>query len=464
LWVALIAGIAVGILCCALEGGLTLHPDPYAYASAAGEVLDGKPLYSDVWQDKPPLGLLAYAVPQLFARGSPVALGIWLGLVLAVQALLVIRALGREHREAATAAALVLVLYPATRYDFAWLSTDHVSNVGAVGLLLIAWRIHTDRAFTRRRVLAAAAIAAVCFLVRQTSVVFVVPTLVAIATCPTSWRARLLAVIELGAASLATLIVLLVLCLPVMDLRDCLYTLLIYPMRYASESLSLDVMLRHELGEMHAYAPIALFLIAIWSRRWRPVTVVAVCSVAAALLPHKPYYHYLEALLPMLAFTVFVIIEMPPRWVRWIAWAFVAWLFVACVARAVTMAREPMSPEHRAVDDLAAAIVEIAGPGDTVLFGLSHGHASYLYFVAAVPSASPFYLPYQVDGYQGGIMPVERERVLEGYRTHPPSIIVLDTEDRARSTRALVLLATALASKPPFRLIRTVGRHRIYRR
>jgi hypothetical protein len=459
-----LAGV-LSIVCCALEGERTRHPDPYAYASAIGELLDGKELYGEIWQDKPPLGLLAYLVPQLIARGSPIALGVWLGLILALQALLVVRVFGREHREAATAAALVLVLLPVTRPELAWLSTDHVSNLGSIGLLAIAWRIHSARAWTERQLYVAGAIAAACFLVRQTSVVFVVPLMLAVAWCPASRSARLLAYLKLGAASAATLVAVLLACLPFIDLGDCLYTVFVYPMRYsASQQVPLFTLFAHELQIATTYGGLVLLLIAIASPRWRPVVVVAIVSFAAMVLPRKGYFHYPESLLPLTAFTAFVTVEMTPRFLRWASWVFVGWLAVIGVERAIAMIREPLPKEHRAVDHLATVVREMAQPGDTVLFALSRTDGSYMHFAAGVPSASPFYLPYQVDDYQGSIMPVERAQILADYRARPPTIIVLDVEDRSITPRALVLTATALALKPPFRLVRTLDHWQIYRR
>lgn len=58
------------------------NPDPCVLGECARQLLAGGSLYADVWQDKPPLAIFAYLIPQVVAAGSYLALQVFLALIL----------------------------------------------------------------------------------------------------------------------------------------------------------------------------------------------------------------------------------------------------------------------------------------------------------------------------------------------------------------------------------------------
>jgi len=151
--------------------------DPFVYASLAKDVMAGKRLYLEAWQDKPPLTFFFYALPQLVVPHSYVAIGVFSGLCIAIQGLLIAREF-RRSLPAMTGCVLFSALFPMTHWDYAWPSTEHFANLFVVGNVLIAFRIVRDSRFTLLQCFMAGAFACAAFHVRQNLILCgVVPVL-----------------------------------------------------------------------------------------------------------------------------------------------------------------------------------------------------------------------------------------------------------------------------------------------
>jgi hypothetical protein len=81
---ALVALLCAPPLLYAYMGCYVENPDPFIYGQVAKEMLSGRRLYSETWQDKPPLAYVAYALPQIVFPRSYGAIGFFGGLCVAV--------------------------------------------------------------------------------------------------------------------------------------------------------------------------------------------------------------------------------------------------------------------------------------------------------------------------------------------------------------------------------------------
>ena len=92
---ALAGAVAYVALLTSAAGGIADH-DVFVMARVARDVLDGKALYGQAWDNKAPLAILFYAVPAAIAPRSYAAVQLWLGLWRVGQAAIGWVGLGRE--------------------------------------------------------------------------------------------------------------------------------------------------------------------------------------------------------------------------------------------------------------------------------------------------------------------------------------------------------------------------------
>ena len=145
-----------------------LSADPYVYNQTAKEMLGGKRLYLDTWQDKPPLAFIFYAVPQIVAPRSYSASMVWFAICLDVQALMFWWVF-RSTPLAAFCCLAFTVLYPMTEAEYCWPATEHFSNLFVAGNLLLAFLFFRDRKFSLAQCAAAGVLTCLAFHVRQTT-------------------------------------------------------------------------------------------------------------------------------------------------------------------------------------------------------------------------------------------------------------------------------------------------------
>ena len=170
------ARVAIAVLLCVtpllywITGRRADNGDPFVYAQAAYELLQGKRLYTEVYMNKPPLAAIGYAIPQMFAGKSYTAIAIFLWVCLVVHAPLLLDMFRRSGHASLCCEAFV-ILYPLTFWDYTWFSTEHFANVFVAGNLALSYCIVRDQRFRIWQCILVGALTCLAFHVRQPPIV-----------------------------------------------------------------------------------------------------------------------------------------------------------------------------------------------------------------------------------------------------------------------------------------------------
>lgn len=432
---------AVTVAAYTLHSSQIHNPDCFAYAEAAQGVLDGRVLYRDTWQDKPPLAILFYLLPQLVLRGSYPAMQAALAGLLLIQAWVWNRLLAGEDRTARWATTLFLTFYPLTSIDFCWPSTENLANPFLTVQFALAWRIARRGGFTLAECLAVGAVACLGFNVRQNSLLSAgVPMLAALATGSAFGR-KALAVACAAAGFVAAEALLLAAAAPWMDLAGYADTVLRYPRRYAMQSNAVGVViLLWELVRRDLFLMLCVLLPTAALPGMRVVIpAAALAAFAGCVSPLKPYAHYWANLIPVLGLMLTAALSsravMTAAARRWAAVGVSAFVVIAALSHVGIGRRH----DPRALADaVAAEIHRAAVPGDTLMVLGPSYEATYLHFATRTPPAHTYFWCVQLDPYWNEILPQPIEQINAEYLAAPPRLVAihrgyLPPADRPRS-------------------------------
>jgi hypothetical protein len=226
-----IAAVAV-LVVFAVTSVQVFNPDPCVLGECAFELMSGGSLYGDVWQDKAPLAIGAYAVPQLVAPRSYAALQVFLGAVLL--GLGAYAAAKARTRAAAWLSVAIVVVVPLSHVDLLWASTEHFANVFVIGVLALAWRERRGDVAGLWVAWAAGAAVACGFHVRQTTLPVALVYVAVVLASKRSLTDRITRLAAFGAGGLAAWIGIIGLVSVVGDVHGYIDAVFMYPSRYAS--------------------------------------------------------------------------------------------------------------------------------------------------------------------------------------------------------------------------------------
>lgn len=436
--------------------GNLVNGDWYAYSEVGQQILDGGKLYSDAWQDKPPLGLLFYVVPQFFARGSPQAVYVFFVVWLALE-IAAIWLLTRDVHNfwGKWAASFLLCLLPLTDRDFIWPGTVHSSNLFVLICVLIAYRFVRRRTTGMASCVAAGVSIVFAFHCRQSSLpLAAVPLLAALIVGPTT-RSRVRAIVGFGGGTLLGFTVVLALIAWIGDFAGYWDVTFRYPSRYAQysemrcaypgESLA-------HVGWLLTSPPGAIVLTSIFfamvillcvddgpQRKvtWLPI-VCSALSMLAILAPMKPYVHYFSASFPVLAMMPIVYLADRTSGTYRLKKCLTFGLLVFVAVRAagasaiLAVAPEVDSPSNvmpctmASLREAGRYVDEHALPGDNLFVYADWVSEPALYFVTRAPSAHKYFWTMQLNPYWVNAIPDSDE--IAGYALHPPVWIATLTE------------------------------------
>jgi hypothetical protein len=426
--VILAAAVAVvGVY--AVTGLRTWDIDAYAYGAAARDVLRGESLYLTAWQDKPPLGILAYALPQMIAPGSPVGLQAFLGLVVLAQAGVVCGLLPGHPRDRTVVAALVVFL-PMTGVADVPLMTEHLANLFVMVNLALAVRMILRGRFDLWEAAVSGAATVLAFNTRQNTLLSGLAPLTALALTAPPGR-RLSGAIAWAAGGVLAFAAVLALLVSVGgDLAGYYYTVFEYPKRYSAMSTTGENM--RNAGILIYFllsSPLILFLAAPWVdlRGWRLPTILGVATAAmvgGCLAPFKPFAHYFINLFPCAAAAwagwAAQGVGREPRFPRPLAVG--TMIFLASCGAGMALFSVGARERHLKLDAVCAAVDAAAGPGGTTLV-VGDG-SQYIHFHGRTPPAHTYYNEMQLN-YFAGLLPRPFDAILGDYLDQPPTVLAV---------------------------------------
>ncbi|MBI2823983.1 MAG: hypothetical protein HYX69_04740 [Planctomycetia bacterium] len=402
--------------------------DPFIYAALAKDVLAGKRLYLDVWQDKPPLGILMYALPQLFVPRSYSAVMCFSAVLIATQAALFAYAF-RRHKVAALGAAMFIAVFPLTEYGYSWPSTEHFANLFVTGNVLIALSIYRRQSFTLAQCFAVGAFACAAFHIRQNIVLCgVIPGLAVLVT-PVGWADKLKGIGAMVAGALVGWLLILGLVLRFCDWREYFWTVFVYPRAYAAIGSMRDVIdLAIMLWRGSLPFVIVFFAgVAAASRQYRWLVVSAlVVGLASCVLPMRAYIHYWGNCFPYVALLIGLGLERLERDNRPLAWVSMAALAIAFIPTAgVRVQLAYKEPSNWKLERVAAA-VDRAAPAGANLMVCGPMCCESIQFASRLPAANKFSWVSQFQPLWRDILPESLDNIFADYVAHPPDVIAIE--------------------------------------
>ena len=447
----LAVGIALAAIltCYCLIGRCRLSGDMYAYAETAQCLLQGKSLYSGVWQDKPLLALLFYVpVEALFPR-SAMAIQAWLFFWIVLQGVMVRIVVGAAKVSSQIVAYALMLVLPLQRSDYSWASTEHVSNLWVVVLLFSAYRLVRDQQGTLW-VACLAGFAAICaFNTRQNTILYAaVPVLAMLVGHGTRARKAIYVSFFLaGSAIAAALIFALVIC--VADLIQYYDTLFQYPRRYAAATAITAEATIKILVKLTRFVLTnsLLFICCLYgavlfatssSHQVRSATRVRLVVLTAVLIggcvcvaPLKPYDHYWVNLFPPIALLAFSACELSDERCHSLLQPVGRGVLAALLTVSVWQTLE----RYRAEPALVKPIHEVAEetnratrPGDTLYVLSDWIESSCLCHATLALPAHRFFWCMQLDPYWSTILAEPIASVIDDYVGHSPTLLLVKDE------------------------------------
>ena len=405
--------------------------DVFVMGEVAQRVLDGETLYRTAWDNKPPLALLAYALPAGLAPGSYRAVQLGLLAIVTLQAVLLWGMLRGEPGWFRVGASALAILMPLHASEFVWSSSEDMANLLAIPVIVGSYRIASRGELGAGLCLAIGAGLVLGFHARQTVLLLGLVPLAALLGCGATASRRLGAALWMAAGAAVGLGAIAALITWVGDWGGYIETVFLAPRRYKGHPWNMiqgifiakdrlpATLMAASTAVLAARGPHRAFFLAL-----------AAGAAGAVLAPMKPFYHYYEQLTPALCLMVPAAIGRlcPPRE------APVALGAVLCVVglngvltcgHLGLVNTDLPGTEARAPMDRVAGVIEGLADDDDELFAAGHSSA-YLYFATDVPAANPYFWDLFFTAGVLKLAPVDPESVYEDYEADPPDLLALD--------------------------------------
>jgi hypothetical protein len=404
-----------------------LNGDPFLYGQVAKEMLAGKRLYSETWQDKPPLAFVPYMIPQALGFGAYPNFGFVLGVWLVIEPGIFF-VFFRRNLPAALACVFFITLFPLTYWDFNWPSTEHFSNPFLAMMLLLALAIERRKAFCLWQAAAIGALMVIAFHIRQNAALGGLLALAAIVRAgePLHRKIRALALFAAVTALCWGAIILWI--WRIGDLSGYFYTVFEYPRLYARNGSYRELI--YLVGFfLQTQLPLLLIfsaaIAALGGLRW-PVIISLSLAIIMIMLPLRAEGHYFVSLFPFVAIYIALGLEnFAIHWPR-ARWAGVWTVLLVGVIGAADEFHNVMDlPTYSSVQSLANTAEALAPPNATLLVC---GEESLAY-VSHLPAANTYSCMMQLDEPEGDILPKSLDAIFDDYLKHPPGLICMTDKD-----------------------------------
>jgi hypothetical protein len=443
----------------------SISPDPFMYAEIAKEMLAGKKLYVDAWQDKAPLAFVPYMIPQALGFGDYPSLGFTLGIALSIEAAMLFIYF-RKNPPAAWTCVFFVTLIPATNVDFDWPSLEHFANPFMTAMLLLGLTIYRRSSFRLWQAALLGGLGIVTFHIRQQMAIPGILTMAAILCSRESARRKTIAVaICTGAAAVMWGAILLWL-RGVGDLAGYYHVVFEYPRLYihqGSYSGLLDLLNQF----LQTPLPLLLFFsaaIALLGQFRLPVIFSLLVAAYIILMPLRGFGHYLLILFPFIAIYISLAMESQLISGRTIGWAAASALLLLGTIGVADRARQVLNmqtyPMLVRINDLMQKSVP---PGSTLLV-CGQADSAGLVYISQLPAANTFNFVLQFNQPWVDILPKPINQIFDDYLNHPPDIIFVSddylneaTDDKIDHPSNPALLIRLLGGRYHWRVPAPIG-------
>jgi hypothetical protein len=405
------------------------NPDPFLYAQVAKEMLLGKRLYSETWQDKPPLAFLFYEMPQALGFGAYPNIGFFLGILLVVEGAIFFIYFRRDPM-AALASLFFVTLFPLTNWDLAWPSTEHFADPFVALLLLSGLTILRRRRFVLWQAAAIGGLSVIAFHVRQNAALAGLLPLLAIMYSDDSLRRKIGALALFATVAAVCWGAIILWLWRVGDISGYLYTVFEYPRLYARLGSPVE-WLRLLDAFLATQLPLLLLLpvgiILLGDLRW-PVIVSLAIAIVMVVLPVRSSGHYLASWFPFIAIYIALAMEnsiIARGGVRWVSLVSIILLGVTGAAEQLRdVADRPMYDPLVSVSEM----IEKAVPPNATLLVCGGMESEGLVYVSSLNAANTYSFMFQINPPQSDILPKSVDQIFSEYLEHPPDVIFISDD------------------------------------
>lgn len=411
-----------------------VNRDPFVYSQVAKELLSGRRLYTESWMDKPPLALVAYAIPQLVIPRSYRAVAFFGGICISCTGALYAYSF-RGSAPAMLAVALFFALFPMTFWDYLWPSTEVFSNVFVAGNLLLGLAIHRNKCFSLSQCLLVGMLTCLAFHVRQNTVVSLLIPMFSLCQASHTLKRFFCGVTFIVLGGLATWACVLGLVLVMGDLRAYFWNVFIYPREYAAAgSFTEFLYLWWHLWTSPLSIIIALFACLAACRRQDLFLVAIVIAVGlfSASCAMRTHYHYWVGSFPYIALLVGLGTQRANESAARVAWGLTGCLatFLIPAALMQIVMCSLFTERHSVYTNIAEKLDSLLPCDRTllVLVGDDALHSEAVQFASHLQPANTFEWSFQLNEPWARILPMPLEEIIEQYLSSPPDAIVTTHE------------------------------------
>jgi hypothetical protein len=403
-----------------------LNPDPFLYGQVAKEMLQGKRLYSETWQDKPPLAFIPYLIPQALGFRAYPNFGFVLGIWLVIEGAIFF-VYFRKNLPAALGCLFFLTLFPLTCWDFNWPSTEHFANPMLALMLLMALTMFRRKSFALWQAAALGALGVITFHIRQNAALAAILPLLAIFYCNESRSRKIAGLAIFAAVAAACWGAILLWIWRIGDLHGYFYTVFEYPRLYAQNG-SVDDLFDLVDNVLQSHLPLVLFLsagIALLGEYRRPVIASLIVVTVMTILPMRSSGHYWVSWFPFVAIYIALALESPAiSWMgaRWAGtWAIILISAIGGIDHLRAVAQTPTYAALLRLDELTE---RLAPPNATLLI-CGPMQAEPLVYISRLPAANTYSFVFQLLAPQGNILPKPANQIIDDYLQNPPGIMLV---------------------------------------
>jgi hypothetical protein len=406
-----------------------ISPDPFMYGEIAKEMLAGKKLYTEAWQDKAPLAFVPYMLPQALGFHDYPALGFAGGIAIAAEAAMLFIYF-RKNPPAAWACVFFVTLLPATNADFDWPSLEHFASPFMTGMLLLGLTIYRRKSVQFWQTALLGALGIITFHIRQQMAIVGILPLAAILFSRESNGRKTQAVLTCAAVGAACWGAILLWVWRVGDLAGYYHVVFEYPRLYIHQGSYSGLL---DLVNIFLQSPLPLLLffsagIAMLGDFRRPVIFSLLVVTYIVAMPLRGFGHYLLIIFPFIAIYISLSMESPAismpsaRWAG--TWAILLLGAIGIVDRVRSVLNMQTYSALVTINDF----MEKSVPPHSKLLVCGQADSAGLVYISRLPAANMFNFALQFNEPWVSILPTPIDRIFDGYLNDPPDVIFVSDD------------------------------------
>jgi hypothetical protein len=352
-----------------------------------------------------------------------------MGLVLIAESLILIWNF-RSNPPAMVAITYFVIICPLSAKPFAWLSTEHLSDLFVACNLVFAYVIARNRRFSLFQCFLVGLCTCAALNTRQTALLSGLVPMVSIAIWGRPFRRMLAGIGSAFAGGVVGMAAVLWLVSRIADLQGYLDALFLHPASYAGLGSAHDVwrLFAEDFPSPLATLAIVFAALGIFSRYPALAASAVVAGLLTIILPRRDFVHYLVGLFPFIALLIGIGLERHARTSAIFCWACCIFMvYVSYIPIRSTLHDAQLHPRELELAAVADHIDRVAPPSATLLVWGRLG-AEPIDFASKLPLASKYWILWMFQKVNAPLLPIPVKDIVAQYLANPPTVIAEDRD------------------------------------